>query len=180
MRGRDFKQFPQWADFRSKFPHPSPPKAAFGRRAFASYLLLVPSTCHPLTLQYLTRMPVYLFCACGALTTRQIGSRLLRPPTSCPGNVCRPGRIFNILARSVVATDMFSPCHGGRNWTATVDGQDTAPLHGADRVYPVGPNVTFQRVRRSMTTQTHHVTIQTWQVCHDCKRDGTGMHCLVI
>lgn len=74
-----------------------------------------------------------------------IGSRLLRPASSCHVD-CEPGRIFNVLARNIAATDMFSPCHGGRNWTATIDGQNFDPLHGAARAYPVGPNITLSNI----------------------------------
>jgi hypothetical protein len=92
-----------------------------------------------------------------------IGTRLARPPSSCgakrstsgtaAGSIsaggksrCRPGSIRDIVVERVVARDMYNRCHGGRNWTATVDGQDRDPAHGATAPQPVGPNLTFTNV----------------------------------
>eukprot|EP00040_Diaphanoeca_grandis_P016685 m.86373 g.86373 ORF g.86373 m.86373 type:complete len:521 (+) comp25961_c0_seq1:272-1834(+) len=74
-----------------------------------------------------------------------IGSRLLRPETSCDGP-CRPGRIYNIHAINVSATALYSPSHGGRNWSSSFDGQPLDDVHGANQTFPVGPNITLTDV----------------------------------
>jgi hypothetical protein len=73
-----------------------------------------------------------------------IGSRLLRPPHSCGGAPCVPGRIHDVSVVNFTGFDHVGLAHGGRNWTATIDGMDRQPEHNASRPQPVGPNVLLE------------------------------------
>ena len=78
------------------------------------------------------------------------GTPWSQPCGAYPPGVPRPvGSIRNIMVDRMIATDIHGLAHGGRNWTATVDGQPESDQDGVTAAFArlIGPNISLSRLK---------------------------------